>query len=247
VIPGRKSAVPKAACAQANHQARRIGSLKWIGTASKALLALAVLLSISACGTTFNIHPTVIFVGDSVTYFWAQIYNGQAAAFPANNWLDVGVLGLTSHQILGVFNEYVPEVQPPAVHIIAGTNDVYPGWQLSDTSTNIESMVKEAKAHHVAVVIGTIPPWGPEPIAEQADPTPGRFDRIDQLNQWIIQFASQEGVAVADYHSLLAAPNGKNYAPGLSLDGIHPSPEGCALMTVLAEQTLKTVLATPSP
>ena len=201
----------------------------------------------SGCGASFRIHPSVVFVGDSITHEWSQSYNGQQATFAENNWLNVGVLGLTSSQILGQFEEYVPSLQPPVVHIIAGTNDVYPGWQLSDTSTNIESMVRIAKEHHVAVVLGTIPPWGPEALAEQADPSPQRFQRIAQLNQWIIQFASQQGIGVVDYHSLLAAANGENYGQGLTFDGIHPSPAGYALMTPPAEQALQAAVAKPSP
>ncbi len=103
------------------------------------------------------------------------------------------------------------------MHIIAGTNDVYPGWQLSDTSTNIQAMVEIAKQDHIAVVLGTIPPWGPEAIAEAVDPSPQRFQRIAQLNQWIIQFASEQGITVVDYHSVLAAANGENYASGADI------------------------------
>jgi lysophospholipase L1-like esterase len=144
-------------------------------------------------------------------------------------------------------DEYMPDLPTPAVHIIAGTNDVYPGWQLSDTSVNIQAMVSIAKKNHIAVVLGTIPPWGPEPIAEQADPTPQRFQRIAQLNQWIMQFAAQQGITVADYHSVLAAANGENYAQGLTFDGVHPSPTGYALMTPVAEKALQAAMAQTSP
>jgi lysophospholipase L1-like esterase len=213
----------------------------------KSFSATMVLICTSGCGTTVNIHPTVLFVGDSITHEWAQSYNGQQAAFAANNWLDVGVLGLTSKQIVGEFEEYIPPLQPKAVHIIAGTNDVYAGWKLSDTSVNIQTMVALAKARHIPVVLGTIPPWGPEAIAESADGSPQRFDRINQLNQWIIQFAAQQGITVVDYHAVLAAANGENYAAGLSFDGVHPSPTGYALMTPAAERALQAVIATPSP
>jgi lysophospholipase L1-like esterase len=211
------------------------------------LLAMMVLLCTCGCGETARIHPTVLFIGDSITHEWAQSYNGQQATFAANNWLNVGVNGLTSKEIVGEFKEYIPPLQPRAVHIIAGTNDTYAGWVLSDTSTNIETMVKLAKAQHIPVVLGTIPPWGPEAIAEAADGSPQRFDRINQLNQWIIQFAAQQGIAVVDYHAVLAAANGENYAAGLSFDGVHPSPTGYALMTPAAEQTLQAVIAAPSP
>jgi lysophospholipase L1-like esterase len=221
--------------------------LKRLRPGAKQLLTLLVLLCASGCGTSFRVHPSVIFVGDSITHEWSQSYNGQQATFAQNNWLNVGVLGLTSKEIVGEFEEYIPGPHPRAVHIIAGTNDVYSGWQLSDTSNNIQAMVKMAKQNHIAVVLGTIPPWGPEAIAEQADPSPQRFQRIAQLNQWIIQFGAQQGITVVDYHSVLAAPNGENYAPGLTFDGIHPSPTGYALMTPPAEQALQAAMAKPAP
>jgi lysophospholipase L1-like esterase len=108
-------------------------------------------------------------------------------------------------------------------------------------------MVKKAKAHRIAVVIGTIPPWGPGALPEKADPSPQRFQRIDQLNQWIIQYAAQQGIQVVDYHSLLAAPNGENYIPALTVDGVHPSPGGYAVMTPHTEQALQAAMATPTP
>jgi lysophospholipase L1-like esterase len=199
------------------------------------------------CGATFRIQPTVVFIGDSITYNWSQSWAGQQATFVQNNWLNVGVIGLTSSQIAAGFEPYVVELQPRAVHILAGTNDVYPGWQLSDTSTNIETMVRKAKAHHIAVVIGTIPPWGPGALPEKADPSPQRFQRIDQLNQWLMQFAADQGIQIVDYHSLLVAANGENYIPALTVDGVHPSAAGYAVMTPHTEHALQAAMATASP
>jgi lysophospholipase L1-like esterase len=215
--------------------------------AVKKLLALLILLCTSGCGTSFRIHPTVIFVGDSITFNWSSWWAGQQATFAENNWLNVGIIGLTSGGIAAQFDAYVPSLQPRAVHILAGTNDVYPGWQLSVTAKNIESMVKQAKEHHIGVVIGTIPPWGPGAVAEEADPSPQRFQRIDQLNQWITQFAAQQGIQLVDYHSLLAVPNGENYIPSLTVDGVHPSAAGYAVMTPYTEQALQAAMATPTP
>ena len=119
----------------------------------------------------------------------------------------------------------VVDLQPQAVHILAGTNDVYPGWQLSDTANNMQTMVEKAKKHHIAVVIGTIPPWGPGALPERADPSPQRFQRIDQLNQWLMQFAADEGIQIVDYHSLLVA--------------------AYAVMTPHTEQAIQAALAAP--
>jgi lysophospholipase L1-like esterase len=228
-------------------------SLKWITKESRRrglateFLAFLVLLGSSGCGANFRIQPTVVFVGDSITYNWSQSWAGQQATFVQNKWLNVGVIGLTSSQIAAGFDPYVVDLEPRAVHILAGTNDVYPGWQLSDTSTNIETMVKKAKAHHIAVVIGTIPPWGPGTLPEKADPSPQRFQRIDQLNQWLTQFAAEQGIQIVDYHSLLVAANGENYIPALTVDGVHPSAAGYAVMTPHTEQALQAAMATTSP
>jgi hypothetical protein len=103
----------------------------------REFLALLVLLCTCGCGATFRIRPAVVFVGDSITFNWDSRYNGQQATFTQNNWLNVGVIGLTSGQVAAGFDAYAVALQPQAVHILAGTNDVYPGWQLSDTTVNI--------------------------------------------------------------------------------------------------------------
>lgn len=213
----------------------------------KSFLASLILLCICGCGANFRTHPSVVFVGDSITSGWAASWSGQEATFTQNNWLDVGVVGLTSSQIAARFDAYAIDLQPRAVHIVAGTNDVYPGWQLSDTANNLQTMVAKAKAQHIAVVIGTIPPWGPGALPEKADPSPQRFERIDQLNQWIAQFAAEQGIQMVDYHSLLEAANGENYVPTLTIDGVHPSAAGYAVMTPHTEQAIQAALGAASP
>jgi lysophospholipase L1-like esterase len=208
----------------------------------KKFLVLLVLLSTTGCGANFRIQPTVVFVGDSITEGWGEAWAGQQAIFTKNNWLDVGVSGTTSTEIASGFDSYVVDLEPKAVHILAGTNDVYPGWQLSVTANNIETMVAKAKRHHIGVVIGTIPPWGPGALPEKADPSPQRFQRIDQLNQWITQFAAAQGIQLVDYHTMLEASNGENYIPAYTVDGVHPSAAGFAVMTPPAEQALQVAM-----
>jgi lysophospholipase L1-like esterase len=209
-------------------------------------LLLLVLVFTSGCGASFRVHPAVLFVGDSITFNWDADWAGQQTTFTQDNWLDLGVTGETSSQIAAPFDAYVDSLRPQAVHILAGTNDVYPGWQLSVTAGNIESMVRNAKQHHIGVVLGTIPPWGPGALPERADPSPQRFERIDQLNQWITQFAAQQHIQLVDYHSLLVAANGENYIPALTVDGVHPSPAGYAVMTPYTLQALKAAMAAPA-
>ena len=210
-------------------------------------LSLFVLLCTSGCGATFSFRPTVVFTGDSITSNWGASWAGQQATFAQNKWVDLGVVGITSAQIASLFEAYVLDLEPKAAHIVAGSNDVYPGWQLSDTTRNIEAMVRKAKARHIAVVLGTIPPWGPGVLPQRADPSPQRFQRIDQLNQWILQFGARQGIQVVDYHSLLAAANGEQYIPALTVDGVHPSAAGYAVMTPHTEEALQAAMAANAP
>jgi lysophospholipase L1-like esterase len=64
-----------------------------------------------------------------------------------------------------------------------------------------------------------------------ADETPSPYNRIVELNNFIKAFGLQYGVTVVDYHTILQDSTGLHYAQGLTLDGVHPSPQGFALMT----------------
>jgi lysophospholipase L1-like esterase len=196
----------------------------------------------SGCGTATDVVATTMFVGDSITQLWDGTSSGQANAFLFYDWVDEGVGGSTSGQILAELETHLTK-GVLAVHILAGTNDVYPGWQLSVTSQNIEEMVSIARRNHSCVVLGTIPPWGPGSVADQADSSEERFDRISELNAWITAYGAVNAIPVIDYHAALVAANGQNYANGLSADGVHPNAAGFAIMTPLAEATLGMLLS----
>jgi lysophospholipase L1-like esterase len=184
----------------------------------------------------------VIFIGDSITQNWGSGQFGQA--FVQNsNWIDKGVSGQTSTQVLARFQSDVIDAHPDIVHILVGTNDVYPGWQLCQGNTinscgNIEAMVAEAQAAGIKVILGTIPPWGPGSLPEEADSSPDRYTRISEWNDWLKQYGNENRIIVLDYHVVLQAANGEQYIPSLTADGVHPSTAGFALMTSLAEQAI---------
>jgi lysophospholipase L1-like esterase len=188
---------------------------------------------------------SVVFMGDSVTLYWGPGQQGQSDAFVVNaNWINKGAYGETSGQMLARFPTDVLALKPALVHILAGTNDVYPGWVLCggvqnvDTCGNIKAMVAMARAAGIQVILSTIPPWGPGDAAKGFDPSPDRYNRINQLNQWIEQFSADNDLTVADYHTLLVAADGEMYKAGLTVDGIHPTPQAYALMTPLAKTAI---------
>ncbi len=206
---------------------------------------LLPLLFIQACGSGIPILPVtndVVFIGDSVTQGW-----GEQPAFQAHkNWINKGVSGQTSRAIAARFDNDVIMLHPGTVHIIAGTNDVYPGWALCKGSRGscspMQTMVERAKHYGIRVVIGTIPPWGcyDNPICGEsvADETTARYNRIVQLNAWLKTFAAQEGVTLVDYHAALTKVEGLHYAEGMTSDGVHATTAGYAVMQPLAESAL---------
>ena len=216
---------------------------------TKLLRALGAFLSlacIAGCGVHFTIRrhtnpPSVILIGDSITYNWSVF---DPSAFAANpQWIDEGVTGENSNSIAARFKDDVIQLRPDIVQIIAGTNDVYPGWELCKNSqiasgrinscANVMSMVNMAKAADIKVILGTIPPWGPGGLPETADPSPERYTRIAQWNNWLIQYGAAQGITVVDYHAALESPNHETYVPALTVDGVHPSSAGFAVMTPL--------------
>jgi lysophospholipase L1-like esterase len=187
----------------------------------------------------------VIFIGDSISSIWPQYADFQAHT----NWIDKGISGQSSFQVALRFGKDVIALHPRTVHILVGTNDVYPGWQSCDatsevlilphdTCSNILYMVHTAQHYGIRVVIGTIPPWGciedPHCGESVADETATRYARIVSLNNFLKGLAVEQGVTVVDYHNILQDATGLHYAQGLTADGVHPSMQGYDLMTPAA-------------
>jgi lysophospholipase L1-like esterase len=192
----------------------------------------------------------VIFVGDSVTNLWSQDPGFRSHA----NWIDKGIGGQTSYETALRYFPDAISLYPKAIHIVVGTNDVYPGWKQCstpayglpiprDTCSNILYMVQVAQHYGVKVVLGTIPPWGcsnnPYCGLSVDDKTASRYKRIAEFNNFLKVFAAEQGVTLVDYHSILEDSTGLHYASGLTLDGIHPSLQGFEQMTPAAEAALQ--------
>jgi lysophospholipase L1-like esterase len=203
---------------------------------------------------TIHAEPKVVFMGDSVTYNYGQSWASTAfAQHPA--WIDAGVVGDDSGQMVDRFQTQVVDQRPAVVVILAGTNDTYPGWELCgneqgpgyndhnhDTCGNIQYMVYVAKANGIQPILATIPPWGCAEVncalAEGADGSQARYDRINTLNAWIKSYGAQQGLIVLDHHSALVAIDGNTYVPDLTVDGVHPAPSGYDLITPMVEDAI---------
>jgi lysophospholipase L1-like esterase len=179
----------------------------------------------------------VVFMGDSITEGWHL-----DQSFPNKPYINRGISGQTTPQMLVRFRQDVIDLKPKVVVILAGTNDVAGNtgpMTAEQTEGNIQSMAELAAANGIRVVLCSVPPashfgWAPN--------VEGPAEKILTINAWIKSYAASQGYSYVDYHSAMKdAQNG--LPPELSRDGVHPLPAGYAIMAPLAEAAIDKALA----
>lgn len=181
--------------------------------------------------------PQAVFIGDSITEGWLA----ADPDFFAHGNLDRGISGQTSPQLLVRFWQDVVALHPRVVHIMVGTNDIAgnTGPTTPEAYQNaIRAMVAIARANHIAVVLGSIPPTDRFSWAPQLKPAPW----VATLNAWLRDYAASEGLGYADYHAALAGEGGQ-FPPHYAPDGVHPNAAGYAVMRPIAERAIAAALA----
>jgi lysophospholipase L1-like esterase len=170
----------------------------------------------------------VVFMGDSITEFWAQadheLFN--------RGIVGRGISGQTSPQMLLRFMQDVVALHPRLVHIMTGTNDLAGNTGPSaylDFKNNVMAMVELAHAHKIGVVIASIPPAKACPWKTDLRPAAD----IVLLNKWLREYATESGSRYADYYASLVDEQGGFSGP-LSNDGVHPNRDGYLKMRPLA-------------
>ena len=181
----------------------------------------------------------VVFMGDSITDAWKL--TGPGGSFPDKPYINRGISGQTTPQMLVRFRQDVIELQPKVVVILAGTNDIAGNtgpMTLKETEDNLASMSDVATANHIRVVLCSVLPAFDFPWSKGLDPAP----KIVALNAWIKSYAAEKGYVYVDYHSALKDQR-DGLPPTLSKDGVHPNPAGYAVMAPLVEAGIKSALA----
>jgi acyl-CoA thioesterase I len=167
----------------------------------------------------------VVFMGDSITEFWDKPHK-QLFANPA--YVNRGISGQTTPQMLLRFRQDVIELKPAAVVILAGTNDVAGNTgpaSVEEICGNLASMAELARAHGVKVVLATLAPAAAYPWAKEVQP----IGKIGAINTWIRDYAVQNGLTLVDYFAVMNDGQG-GLRPELSGDGVHPNAAGYAIM-----------------
>jgi lysophospholipase L1-like esterase len=176
----------------------------------------------------------VVFYGDSITDAW--VYNG-GKFFPGKPYLNRGISGQTTPQMLVRFRQDVVNLHPEAVVILAATNDLAGNTGPSTPEMiedNFKGMVEMAKANGVRVILASVTPVAKYPWRPEIADVPAK---IAVLNAWLKDYCAQEKLTYLDYWTAMAGPDG-GMKPGISLDGVHPNAAGYAIMEPLAEAAI---------
>jgi lysophospholipase L1-like esterase len=173
----------------------------------------------------------VVFFGDDATERWKD-----AAFFAGKPYLNRGIGGQNSAQLLLRFRQDVIGLTPAVVVIHAGTNDLArmlgPGTR-GTFADNIMTMTELAKAHGIRVVLASILPVCDCFSEQTALRSPVR---LSDFNEWLRDYAKSAGVVYLDYFSALA--DGRSFKRELTVDGVLPNAAGYAAMAPLAERAI---------
>src|SRR5580704_8962241 len=177
----------------------------------------------------------VVFFGDSITDIWKL-----EEYFPGKPYINRGIGGQTTPQMVVRFRQDVIDLQPKVVVILAGINDVAGNtgpMTLEQTEGNIASMAELAKANGIRVVLCSVLPAYDFPWAPGLAPAP----KVVAVNDWMKQYAAEKHHVYVDYYSAMVDERG-GLPSALSKDGVHPLPPGYAIMTPLAEAAIEKAL-----
>jgi len=187
----------------------------------------------------------VVFMGDSITDIWQREQYGFFV--PAKPYVDRGISGQTTPQMLVRFRPDVIDLKPKVVVILAGTNDIAGNtgpMTDEDIQRNLASMAELAKANGIKVVLASITPTsayhvGPNGVA-QTSTRP--MSRIRANNDWMKKYAADNGHVYLDYFTPMLDATGVMKSE-LTGDDLHPNAAGYAIMGPLAEAAIQRALS----
>ncbi len=186
--------------------------------------------------------PRVIFFGDSITDGWHL-----DQSFPAKQYINRGISGQTTTQMLVRFRQDVIDLHPAVIVVLAGTNDLAGNVgpeSLEQIEADWATFADLARAHAIKVVFSSVTPvssYGPAGASMLAGRPPAK---ILELNAWLRQFCADHGLVYLDYYPAMVDSTGMMRRE-ISNDGLHPNAAGYAVMAPLAQKAIDAALAAP--
>jgi acyl-CoA thioesterase I len=181
----------------------------------------------------------VIFFGDSITDIWHL-----DESFPGKPYVNRGIGGQTTSQMLVRFRQDVINLEPKVVVILAGTNDIAGNSgpiSNKDIEANLMDFAELAKLHNIRVVFASLLPVNNYTERSKDFFAQRPMDRILDLNNWLKDYSAKNDLIHLNYFSAVVDENGM-LKRDLSDDGLHPNKSGFAVMAPLAEQAIEKAL-----
>ena len=190
-------------------------------------------------GTPAAGENRVVFFGDSITDSWKLV-----DSFPGKPYVNRGIGGQTTPQMLVRFRQDVVDLHPKVVVILAGTNDVAGNtgpMRNEDIEADFTSLAELAKANGIRVVYSSL-----LPVHNSTDRSKDFFaqrpmSRISALNDWIKKYCAEHKIVYLDYFSAVVDDKGL-LKKELADDGLHPNADGFKIMAPLAEAAIQKAL-----
>ena len=185
----------------------------------------------------------VVFMGDSITDGWKL-----ATYFPGKPYINRGISGQTTPQMLIRFRADVIALKPRVVVILAGTNDIAGNtgpMTLQAIEDNLASMAELARANGIRVVMASVLPvndYGKDREGKPVNRTTRRPPaQITALNEWMKKYAARNDSIYVDYFSAMADEKGF-LKQDLANDGLHPNNKGYEVMAPIIEHSVVAAL-----
>ena len=182
----------------------------------------------------------VIFLGDSITDYWKL-----ADYFPGKPYINRGIDGQTTAQMLVRFRQDVINLHPKLLVILAGTNDVAGVTgrvREEDIEANYATMAELASLHGTRVVFASLLPVNNASSEDARESFASRpRERLLAINRWLRDYCGTNGLVYLDYYTALVDEKGM-LKKELSDDGLHPNTAGYKLMAPLADAAIAQAL-----
>ncbi|MGE5457792.1 MAG: SGNH/GDSL hydrolase family protein [Methanococcaceae archaeon] len=179
----------------------------------------------------------IVFMGNSITESWAII---DSSFFKDNGYINRGISGQTSSQMLLRFRQDVIDLKPAVVVILAGTNDIAENAgpiALKEIFGNIVSMVQLAQVNNIKVIISSVLPAFDFPWRPGLQPA----EKIIKLNSMIKSYCDENNIFYVDYYSKMVDKR-MGLDVKYTFDGLHPTKDGYKIMDILIQEAIKKVL-----
>jgi len=180
----------------------------------------------------------IVFMGNSITDSWSDT---SPDFFEGRSFINRGISGQTTPQMLIRFRQDVIDLEPSVVLILAGTNDIAGNTGPSTPEMildNLISMTELAKAAGIRVILCSVLPAFDFPWSPGKNPV----DKIAQLNGMIKNYAEKNGIIYLDYYSQMSDES-QGLKSEYTFDGVHPNEAGYKVMEPLAEAAIKKALS----